>query len=93
MVRASDPGMLALAEHTSGFRRLSPPVRFELADRPIGEAGEVSLRGGRFVSLVGAGFPRFHSTADRWPDAIHADAIAAAGEGVLELVRALDSLP
>jgi hypothetical protein len=45
--------MLALAQHTSGFQRLSPPVRFELADRPIGEAGEVSIRGGSFAGIAG----------------------------------------
>ncbi|MBA4181073.1 MAG: hypothetical protein C0506_10840 [Anaerolinea sp.] len=90
VVRASDTGMLALAQQAPELQALSPSPRFELSDRPVGEAGEVFIRGGKFVSLVGSGFPLFHSTLDRWPDAIDANAIAIAGNGVLQILRALD---
>ena len=94
VVRASDSGLLKLArEATGALSAISPPPLFEVSGRPVGEAGEVFARGGAFVSMVGSGFPLFHSTLDRWPGAIDADAIAAAGDGVLQVLKALDRQP
>jgi hypothetical protein len=93
-VRASESGLLALVQDMAPeFRAISPPPLFATADRPVGEAGEVFAHGGRFVSLVGAGFPLFHSTLDRWPHAIDSDAIASAAKGVVQIIRALDRQP
>ena len=91
LIRASDPGLLAVArEMAPAFGAISPPPLFATTDRPVGEAGEVFVRGGRFVSLVGANAPVFHSTLDRWPDAVDFGVVATAADGVLETIRALD---
>lgn len=94
MVRASDAALLALVRDVAtDFRAIAPAPVVGISDRPVGEAGEVFVRGGRFVSLVGAGFPLFHSTLDRWPQAINTTAIVAAGHGVLQIIGALDREP
>jgi hypothetical protein len=64
---------------------------FESSKTPVGEASIVHAHGGRFVSLVGAGFPRFHSTADRWPDAIDPKGVAACGDAVVRLLHHADA--
>ncbi len=42
---------------------------------PGGEARNIHVGGGRYVSMLGSG-PRFHSEKDRWPDAVDVDAVA-----------------
>ncbi|MGD9934867.1 MAG: hypothetical protein AB7T37_14295 [Dehalococcoidia bacterium] len=70
---------------------MSPRPEYAVSREPVGEAGVVYDRGGAFISLVGAGYSRFHSTTDRWPEGIDAPAIAAIRQGVVETLRALDS--
>jgi hypothetical protein len=91
VVRASDTSLLEVAQQVPELPRLSPA--FEVNERPAGEAREVFIRGGRFISLVAGGFPLFHSTLDRWPEAIDAQAIATAGTVVLQIINALDRQP
>lgn len=91
LIRASDSELLSIARDLApAFRTVSPPPVFSTSERPVGEAGEVLIRGGRFVSLVGADAPLFHSTLDRWPGAIDSTAIAAAADGVLQIIEELD---
>ena len=58
---------------------------------PGGEARNIHLGGGRYVSLLGSG-PRFHNILDRWPDAVDVDAAArfatAMGKVAVALARA-----
>ncbi len=88
VVRSSDARLLETAR-TAGAS-LEPdahPVRWDLCERaPGGEAQVVEAAGGAYVSLVGAGFQLFHSTEDRWPDAVDPDAIARSANFVLELL-------
>ncbi len=93
VVRASDAGLLATARQQRELLDISPAPRFEVTNRPVGEAGEVLQRGGTFISLVGGEAPLFHSTLDRWPGAIDAPAIASAANGVLHLLSTLDAEP
>ena len=58
---------------------------------PGGEAQVVAAAGGRYVSIVGRGFPLFHSTEDRWPGAINAEAIANNANLLSKLIQRLDS--
>jgi len=91
MIRASDQALLTVArELAPTFGAISPSPLFATTDRPVGEAGEVLVRGGRFISLVGANAPLFHSTLDRWPGAVDFGVVATAADGVLETIRALD---
>jgi hypothetical protein len=60
---------------------------------PGGEAQVVAAAGGRYVSIVGKGFPLFHSTEDRWPEAIDAQAIAHNANLVATLIERMDAEP
>ena len=57
---------------------------------PSGETRDIHRAGGRYVTLVGSN-PWFHLPQDRWPHAVHADAVtriaAAAAALVVELTR------
>lgn len=89
MVRASEQALLDLAQAARvSHDRLNP--NFAVTSKPLGEAGVVAEFGGRFVSFIGAGFPLFHSTNDRWPASCDWPAMAEAGELALRILRALD---
>jgi hypothetical protein len=89
VVRAPDDELLALARGVPSFADSAP--QFMINTSPGGEARVIFNHGGRFISLVGAGFPLFHSTLDRWPQAIDPPAIARAGDAVFEMLLALDA--
>jgi len=55
---------------------------------PAGEARNIHVGGGRYVSLLGSG-PYFHSLADRWPDVIDVPAIAKYAAAVADLAVTL----
>jgi hypothetical protein len=55
---------------------------------PAGEARNIHVGGGRYVSLLGSG-PYFHSLADRWPVAVDAAAVARYAAAVADLVVTL----
>ena len=52
---------------------------------PMGEARDVHLQGGRYLSLAGF-HGLFHTEADRWPDAVEADSLAGHAEALAEIV-------
>jgi hypothetical protein len=56
---------------------------------PGGEARNIHTGGGRYISLLGSG-PRFHSPADRWPDAVDVPAVARFAAAFVNVVAALD---
>lgn len=67
----------------------APTVR--VAERgwvPNGEAHEIHLAGGRYVSLVG-GNAHFHLESDRWPDAVDVPAVAAYAAAFRDVARSL----
>lgn len=90
VVRASNEELLEAAR--SSFSGASSDLiqAYQVAVNPPGEAGVVHKFGGRFVSLIGAGFPLFHSTSDRWPVACDFEAMARIGEAAYALLAAAD---
>lgn len=92
VVRAADQDLIGMVRQVDESAP-GTPVRptCEVVKQPTGgEAAVVAAAGGRYVSLVGRGFPLFHSTEDRWPGAIDEEAIAANAALVLGLIRALE---
>lgn len=80
-VRSNVPGLSARAA-TALANAGYPAAMIEQApgESANGEAHDILVRGGRFLSLIGAN-PRFHAPEDRWPDSVdvpHATAIATA---------------
>ncbi|MGE0598020.1 MAG: M28 family peptidase [Dehalococcoidia bacterium] len=93
MVRSSDEALLEAARSAGSLARFGTSPQFAISENPAGEAGVVHAHGGKFISLIGPGFEMFHSTLDRWPEAINPAAIAAAGDAVFEMLLALDREP
>lgn len=66
------------------------PQRAARGSVPGGEARNIHLGGGRYISMLGSG-PRFHNEKDRWPDAVNVDAVAHFAQAfanlALELTR------
>lgn len=90
MVRSSDDGLLQEARAAKWLENFGSKPKFATSKNPAGEAGVVYSHGGRFVSFIGPGFALFHSSLDRWPQAINPTAIAAAGDAVFEILQSLD---
>lgn len=89
VVRSADDELLRLAgdaDATIGESAVNPDRELR-AEPPGGEAQVVAASGGRYLSLVGRGFELFHSSEDRWPDAIDSVAIARNASLVLECIR------
>ena len=57
---------------------------------PAGEARNIHVGGGRYVSLLGSG-RFFHTQQDRWPVAVDADAVARYAQAVASLAVAIAS--
>ena len=57
---------------------------------PAGEARNIHIGGGRYLSLLGSS-PFFHSQADRWPAAVDAAAVARYATAIADLVVSLAS--
>jgi hypothetical protein len=55
---------------------------------PGGEARNIHVGGGRYVSLLG-GSPFFHNLADRWPDAVNVTAVAQFAAAVSDVATTL----
>jgi hypothetical protein len=55
---------------------------------PAGEARNIHVGGGRYVSLLGSG-PYFHNPLDLWPYAVDVDAVTKYAAAVAELTLAL----
>jgi hypothetical protein len=57
---------------------------------PLGEARNIQRGGGRYISLVGRN-GLFHHPADRWPEAVDVNAVAACARALVKLALALAS--
>ena len=55
---------------------------------PVGEARNIHVGGGRYVSLLGSS-PWFHSTADRFPDAVDPPAVARYATAIVSVLTQL----
>lgn len=55
---------------------------------PGGEARNIHLGGGRYVSLLGSG-PLFHNIKDRWPEAVDVDAVTRYASALSNLALSL----
>jgi hypothetical protein len=55
---------------------------------PAGEARNIHLGGGRYVSLLGSG-PHFHNPDDLWPDAVDIEALDRYAAAMVELALQL----
>ena len=80
--------VLALAAVMAPFALAAPPrpsVGTATVDATIAKL--VAAHGAAYVSMVGAGFSLFHSSTDRWPVAIDAEAIARNARLVLQFIR------
>jgi hypothetical protein len=55
---------------------------------PGGEARNIHVGGGRYVSLLG-GSPFFHNLADRWPEAVNVTAVAQFAAAVSDVATTL----
>ena len=57
---------------------------------PDGEARNIHVGGGRYVSLLGSS-PFFHNQSDRWPTAVDLPAVARFAGGLADVAIALAS--
>jgi len=57
---------------------------------PAGEARNIHVGGGRYVSLLGSG-PNFHTQQDRWPAAVDLDAVVRFAQAIASLAVGLAS--
>jgi hypothetical protein len=67
-----------------------PPQRVPRGTVPGGEARNIHVGGGRYVSLLGSS-PVFHSQTDRWPAAVDVDAVARYARAFAEVTVALST--
>ncbi len=89
VVRSCDEALLQRARDTA---TVVPALeaRFQASAPAVGEASVLAEFGGTWLSLIGAGYPLFHSTNDRWPGSLDRDAMVAAGDLALQFLRSLD---
>ena len=83
-LQASDDQMEERASASMARAGTSIADRVPRGTVPAGEARNIHVGGGRYVSLLGSG-PYFHSLADRWPDVIDVAAIARYAAAVADL--------
>lgn len=87
-LQAADDQMEERASAALARARTSIADRVARGTIPAGEARNIHLGGGRYVSMLGSG-PYFHSLADRWPAVVDVPAIARYAAAVAELVITL----
>jgi hypothetical protein len=87
-LQASDDQMEERASAALARAGTSVADRVPRGTVPAGEARNIHVGGGRYVSLLGTG-PYFHSLADRWPDAVDAAAVGRYAAAVADLVVTL----
>lgn len=87
-LQASDDGIEQMA--AAALMRADAPVqqRVPRGTTPAGEARNIHVGGGRYVSLLGSS-PFFHSAQDRWPSAVDAPAVARCASAIGELAVGL----
>ena len=57
------------------------PIEVATGGKANGEAHEIEVRGGRYVSLIGHN-PWFHAPEDRWPETVDINRAAAIARAV-----------
>lgn len=89
-LQASDQPTAALA--LSALERAAAPEvdRVPQGTVPAGEARNIHVGGGRYLSLLGSG-PYFHNIADRWPQAVDAQAVTRYARAMAACAIALSS--
>jgi hypothetical protein len=87
-LQASSDEIEAMA--AAAFERAGTPVqqRVPRGNVPGGEARNIHVGGGRYVSLLGSS-PVFHSEADRWPSAVDVAAVGRYATAIGELAVGL----
>ena len=74
-LQASDDRIEAIANASLARANADVSQRVPRGTVPGGEARNIHVGGGRYVSLLGNS-PFFHSLADRWPEAVNVPAVA-----------------
>jgi len=74
-LQASDDAIDAMATNALAAAGAPSVGHLPRATVPAGEARNIHLGGGRYISVLGDG-PYFHSEADRFPDTVDVPAIA-----------------
>jgi hypothetical protein len=87
-LQASDDEMEGAMARALDGARASVEQRVPHGTVPAGEARNIHVGGGRYVSLLGAS-ATFHTMQDRWPAAVDIDAVARYAEAVSTLVMTL----
>ena len=87
-LQASDDQMEERASAALARAGTSIADRVARGTVPAGEARNIHVGGGRYVSMLGSG-PYFHSLADRWPAVVDVPAIARYAAAVAELAITL----
>jgi hypothetical protein len=89
-LQASDDSIERSAVEALSRAAIAEQQRVPRGTVPAGEARNIHLGGGRYVSLLGSS-PYFHSQADRWPAAVDAPAVARYAAAMADLTAALAS--
>ena len=87
-LQASDDQMEERASAALARAGTSIADRVARGTLPAGEARNIHVGGGRYVSMLGSG-PYFHSLTDRWPAVVDVPAIARYAAAVAELAVTL----
>ena len=87
-LQASDDQMEERASAALARAGTSIADRVARGTVPAGEARNIHVGGGRYVSMLGSG-PYFHSLADRWPAVVDVPAVARYAAAVAELAITL----
>lgn len=87
-LQASDEDIAAIALRALATAGSGVAQQVPRGTVPGGEARNIHLRGGRYVSLLGSS-PVFHSIVDRWPAAVDTAAVAAYAAAIAELASVL----
>ena len=87
-LQASDDALEALAVSAMAKADARVDGRVPRGTVPGGEARNIHVGGGRYVSMLGSG-PYFHNPLDLWPHAVDLEAITKYAEAATELTLSL----
>jgi hypothetical protein len=87
-LQASDDQIEAMADVALAKAAAVVAQRVARGTVPAGEARNIHVGGGRYVSLLGSN-PLFHNPADRWPAAVDVPAVARFAAAVADLATGL----
>jgi hypothetical protein len=87
-VQASDDAIEQLALTAMTRASIDPPSRVPRGTVPAGEARNIHIAGGRYVSVLGSS-PFFHHPFDRWPMSVDLPAVTRFAAAVADLTARL----